>query len=314
MNGLRIQIFYFRHSLDINASKGSEVILNLDKHHGGRGVRKLDFLTPEKLVTVAKTVKIYDLNTAQFIRKLENKENTKIYSLKAIDQNVFFTGDDVGTLKMFDLRTSDKPLMDVKEHEDYLSDMDIDYSNKILLTTSGDGHLSAFNIKTKKLILQSEPFDSGFQSVRYLGHRNKVIVGAEDGALNIFNVGEWGNISDRFPLDTSKRSYGNCSVDGLQIVNERLVIASSSDGKIRLVQMFPNKILHTVRDHKNSIESLDFNSKLNLVISTESDNVFVHKLIDDDVDEADEADSQKNDGEKSKGRKSKATNSFFADL
>lgn len=71
-------------------------------------------------MTAAKSVKIYDLNMGKFTRKIENKDKTKIYSLKPIDQNVFLTGDDVGTLKMYDLRAGDEPLMNEKQHEDYL--------------------------------------------------------------------------------------------------------------------------------------------------------------------------------------------------
>ena len=302
-------------------NKGSETILNLDNHHKGSSIRKLDFLNSDKLITAARSIKIYDLNAGKFARKLENKDKTKIYSLKPLDANVFCIGDDVGCLKMFDLRTNDEPIMSEKQNEDYLSDLDIDSSNRILLTTSGDGHLSAFNIRSKKFLQQSEPFDSGFQSVRYLAHRNKVIVGAEDGALNIFNVGEWGNISDRFPINTSKRSFGDCSIDAIEVISEKLIILSGSDGKLRLVQMFPNKILRTTDDHKNPIECMHYNAKTDRILSAESDQVFVHKIeINEGKEEVDEEDKEEEDESESKNTKklknnnSKASNSFFSDL
>lgn len=292
--------------------------MNLEYHHKGSSVRKLDFLNGETLVTCAKSIKIYDLNAGKFSRKIENKDKTKIYSLKPIERNVFFTGDDAGSLKMFDLRAGDQPVMDEKQNEDYISDMDIDSSNRILLTASGDGHLAAFNIRTKKLVLESEPFDSGFQSVRYLGRRNKVVVGAEDGALNIFNVGEWGNISDRFPLNTLKRSSGECSIDGIQLVNERRIVASCSDGKLRLVGIFPNKILHTTDDHKNPIECIHYSSKAEQIISTQNDEVFIHKVVDGGkVPDSDDDGDEKDDKDKARSSKSsnkKSTNNFFADL
>ena len=302
--------------MDLSANKGSETILELQKHHKGSSVRKLDFLSPEKLITAAKSVKVYDLDSGKFVRKLENKEKTRLYSLKPINENVFFTGDDVGTLKMFDLRTGDEPLMNEKQNEDYLSDMDIDSSNRILLTTSGDGHLSAFNVKSKKFVLQSEPFDSGFQSVRYLGHRNKVVVGAEDGALNIFNVGEWGNISDRLPL-SKRRSFGECSIDGIEVVSDRLIIASGSDGGLRLVSMFPNKILCCTDDHDGEIECIHYNPKTELVISAETDRVLVHRLqMNGDAEEQAEVDANEEDSKRSKKHRSgsKPSNSFFSDL
>lgn len=303
--------------MDLNANKGSETILNLESHHRGSSVRKLDFLSPEKLITAAKSVKIYDLNIGKFVRKFENKDKTRLYSLKPINENVFFTGDDVGSLKMFDLRTGDEPLMNEKQNEDYLSDLDIDSSNRILLTTSGDGHLSAFNVKSRKFVLQSEPFDSGFQSVRYLGHRNKVVVGAEDGALNIFNVGEWGNISDRIPL-SKKRSFGECSIDGLEVISERLIIASGSDGGLRLVRMFPNKILCCTDDHDGAIECIHYNAKTELVLSAETDQVFVHRVkLNGDEEDDKEEEIEEESGKRSKKQRtgSKPSNSsFFSDL
>lgn len=313
-----LTVFSNLHRLDLNANKGSETILNLDKHHRGSSVRKLDFLGPEKLITAAKSVKVYDLNTGKFVRKLENKDKTRLYSLKPINENVFFTGDDVGCLKMYDLRTGDEPLMNEKQNEDYLSDMDIDSSNRILLTTSGDGHLSAFNVKSKKFVLQSEPFDSGFQSVRFLGHRNKVVVGAEDGALNIFNVGEWGNISDRIPL-SKKRSFGECSIDGIEVVSERLIIASGSDGGLRLVSMFPNKILCCTDDHDGEIECIHYNPKTELVLSAETDRVFVHRLqlngeeANEQEDEVSE-ESEKRSKKKQRTGSKPSNSSFFSDL
>ena len=265
-------------------------------------------------------MKIYDLNAGKFVRKFENKDKTKLYSMKPINENVFFTGDDVGCLKMYDLRSGDEPLMNEKQNEDYLSDLDIDSTNRILLTTSGDGHLTAFNVKSKKFVLQSEPFDSGFQSVRYLGHRNKVVVGAEDGALNIFNVGEWGNISDRLPL-SKKRSFGECSIDGIQVVSERLIIASGSDGGLRLVRMFPNKILCCTEDHDGAIECIHYNANTERVLSAETDQVFVHRLrlAGDEEDDEEAVEEQAEEDGKPKSKKqrtgSKSTNaSFFSDL
>lgn len=54
------------------------------------------------------------------------------------------------------------------------------------------------------------------------------MVGTGEGPLHIFNWGEWGNLSDRFPLSAM-------SVDALAAVNEDIILAGASDGKIRLL-------------------------------------------------------------------------------
>lgn len=50
--------------------------------------------------------------------------------------------------------------------------------------------------------------------------------GMQEGILNIFNWGEWGNISDRFPGHPE-------SVDCLVPITENIICTGSTDGIIR---------------------------------------------------------------------------------
>ena len=68
------------------------------------------------------------------------------------------------TVKVWDMRQN-KAVMDVKEHEEFISDMDVEKNKRYLVATSGDGTLSAFDIRKHKLKLQSELFDSELLSV-----------------------------------------------------------------------------------------------------------------------------------------------------
>ncbi len=58
-----------------------------------------------------------------------------------------------------------------------------------------------------------------------LQKEGKVVCGTGDGVLNIFNWGEWGNISDRFPGHAM-------SVDCMVPVTEDIVCTGSMDGSI----------------------------------------------------------------------------------
>ncbi len=55
--------------------------------------------------------------------------------------------------------------------------------------------------------------------------------GTGDGVLNIFNWGEWGNISDRFPGHPM-------SVDCMVQITEDIICTGSIDGIIRLVSLY----------------------------------------------------------------------------
>ena len=53
-----------------------------------------------------------------------------------------------------------KAIMDIKENDDYISDMKLEKSNRVLVATSGDGTLTAFDIRKHKMKMQSELFES----------------------------------------------------------------------------------------------------------------------------------------------------------
>lgn len=56
-----------------------------------------------------------------------------INALLLVDENIFATGDDEGTLKVWDMRRGTS-FMDLKQHEDYISDITIDQNKRTLLT------------------------------------------------------------------------------------------------------------------------------------------------------------------------------------
>lgn len=187
--------------------------------------------------------------------------------------------------------------------------------------------------------MQSEPFDAGFQSVRFLGTRNKVVVGAEDGAINIFNVNEYGNISDRFPINCSRRKHGECSVDSIEVISNDLIVATGSDCKLRLVNMFPNRVLFEANEYESSVETLAWNPDTELILSSETNVVFVHKVVsmegeqvldekmdedeagdDSDSDSDSDIDADSDDSDEKPKKKAKKPiqsskkSNFFADL
>lgn len=57
-----------------------------------------------------------------------------INALLLVDENVIATGDDEGTLKLWDMRKSTS-FMSLKHHEDYISDITADPMKRTLLTS-----------------------------------------------------------------------------------------------------------------------------------------------------------------------------------
>ena len=243
------------------------------RHHKGSPVRKIRFASNELIVSAAKTIKLLDLNTGQVIRKIDNNSGQKIYSLLVIDNYLLCSGDDCGHFKIWDYRVDRGVYMENTECDDYISDMDVNDSKRTVVASSGDGTLSAFNVRAKRMEHQSELFDAGFQSIRFMEDKGKVVVGAEDGAINIFNVNEWGNISDRFPIrGNTTRGQGFCSIDAIELINDETLVVGSSDGKLRAVSILPNKVIAEITNCVSGIESLDVNQISKEFVAT-NDNV-----------------------------------------
>lgn len=61
---------------------------------------------------------------------------------------LFFSGDDAGTVKLWDTRKAD-PIFTLKISEEYISDMITNDAQKYLVCTSGDGVLTSIDLKAR---------------------------------------------------------------------------------------------------------------------------------------------------------------------
>jgi WD40 repeat protein len=61
---------------------------------------------------------------------------------------------------------------------------------------------------------------------------SKVVCGSQDGVLDIWSWGQWGDISDRFPGHPQ-------SIDAMIAIDDDTILTGSSDGLIRFVPSLP---------------------------------------------------------------------------
>lgn len=157
-----------------------------------------------------------------------------INSLLLVDENVLATGDDTGGIRLWDQR-KEGPLMDMRQHEEYIADMALDPAKKLLLTArysleaasppfpvlnvslggylqpslllcslySGDGCLGVFNIRRRRFELLSEPQSGDLTSVTLM----KVQLG---GAGWGCAIGTWCDVAPQtwfalFPCSVGRR-------------------------------------------------------------------------------------------------------------
>ncbi|XP_073680959.1 WD repeat-containing protein 55 [Garra rufa] len=220
--------------------------------HHLKSCRKVLFSSDgQKLYSVSKdkAVHIMDAEAGKLLTRIPKAHDVPINALLLVDENIFATGDDEGTLKVWDMRKGTS-FMDLKHHDDYISDITIDQDKRILLTTSGDGTMGVFNIKRRRFELLSEFQNGDLTSVCIMKRGRKVVCGSGEGSIYIFNWNGFGATSDRFTIQAE-------SVDCIVPITDNILCAASSDGVIRAVSVLPNRVVGSVGQHvKMSIEEM----------------------------------------------------------
>lgn len=186
------------------------------------------------------------------------------------------SGDEEGAIRFWDQRMAadkNKAVISWNENEDYISGFDHDQEGNTLLASSADGTISIFDLRkgprlkpNESAIRRSDVQDDEILSIKIIKNGRKVVCGTQDGVLAVWSWGTWGDISDRFPGHPA-------SIDALLKVDEDTVLTGSSDGILRLVQIFPDKFLGVLGDHDGyPIEKLQFNADKSVVGSVSHDN------------------------------------------
>ncbi|XP_047443269.1 WD repeat-containing protein 55 [Mugil cephalus] len=196
-----------------------------------------------KLYSVSrdKAVHQLDMERGQMVTRIRGAHQSPINSLLLVDENILATGDDGGTLKVWDMRKG-SAIMDMKHHEDYISDITVDSAKRILLTASGDGTMGVFNIKRRRFELLSEYQSGDLTSVAVMKRGKKVVCGSSEGTIYIFNWNGFGATSDRFAVKAE-------SVDCILPITDSIMCTASMDGYIRAINLLPNRVIGCIGQH-----------------------------------------------------------------
>lgn len=282
----------------MNSVESGSVKTTVKKHHKGSAIRKLRFDRNGNAVTIAKTVKIYDLTSQSTVHTLKRDDKTStFYSVLPLASELICAADDDGYLFAWDTRTPEKPVFSAHDCEQYISDMDgKSEGRRLLVCTSGEGTLTAYDMRAQKMIEpQSELFETGFQCVKLVDTNKKVVIGGEDGAVYIFNQNEWAHTSGKFAIGDDLQNRGKCSVDCIDVLpDESEFIVGCSDGKLRTISLWPHRLLNEiVCCKKASIEAIHVNPRQDqseMVVCGENHiNIINFADKSDEVDDDDES-------------------------
>ncbi|ELU18406.1 hypothetical protein CAPTEDRAFT_20314 [Capitella teleta] len=212
-----------------------------------------------------KSISVVDVDQGKVIKSIPKAHGAALYCLEMANEDIVATGDDDGYLKLWDLRQKPKAVMELKENEEFISDIHLEFKRKMLLMTSGDGTLTAVDIRKHKMKMQSELFESELLSLTPVKGSKKIACGSGDGAINFFNWGEWGNMSDRFPGHP-------VSIDCMVTVTDDIICTGSMDGFIRAVHVLPNRFVGVIGEHDEfPVENLSLSHCRQFVTSCSHD-------------------------------------------
>ncbi|KAG0248947.1 hypothetical protein BG011_009720 [Mortierella polycephala] len=197
------------------------------------------------LFTVSKdgAIGALDVNTGDVLIKKPDAHDHPINAIKLLTETILATGDDSGTIKLWDVRTGSET-MQYSDHDDFISDLDFDADSKTMVASSGQGTISIYDIRKPNMLAMSANQDDELLSICIVKDRRKVVVGSQEGVLNIYSWGDWGDCTDRFI------GHPN-SIDTICKIDEDTVATGSSDGIIRIIDILPNKFQGIVGEHED---------------------------------------------------------------
>ncbi|KAL0273061.1 UNVERIFIED_CONTAM: hypothetical protein PYX00_005826 [Menopon gallinae] len=242
----------------------NELLSTLELHV--KACRDIEFSTNGDILYSCgkdKCIMLTDMETGKLRKFYENCHEHSLYRLYELDDNIICSGDENGTVKMWDIRQND-PILSFTECEEYISDMISKDGKKFLVCSSGDGTLTAFNIIAKKPYVQSEEYDAELNSMQLCKLDTKLVVGSSNGKMYFFNWGEFGYHSDEY--------FGvKGAINSVLAVTENMALAAYDDGLIRAYNFYPHRHIGIAGQHKSSIEALDISHDGDFVASCSLD-------------------------------------------
>ena len=181
----------------------------------------------------------------------------------AINDQAFAVGDDNGLIRVWDVRTPNY-VRSIPMHEDYVSDLTVGGDGTLLMSTSGDGRLGAFDLGQNKPLAESEEVDYDLIGLCVLRSGSRVVAAAESGDLAIYESGMFGAPVDRYNVLSS--------VSTMEKVSDEAFALAADDGSVRVVCIQPNALVDVVAEHDVEVSALACTADGVLLASAGHDN------------------------------------------
>lgn len=191
-------------------------------------------------------------------------------------------GNDDGEIFGLDIRQKDPDIFRIKEQSDFISSIIIGKPNelKTIVATSGDCTLGVYDLRktSNSLVALSDEQEDEMNCALLMNSEQHVLTGNANGVVGVWKQGYWGDVKDRVPLYNKGKLEGACSIDFLKKIDENQYLATTSDGIIRLMNLYPNTTKQIVGVHRTAdnqevgtITAMDCDLSSGLVATTNGD-------------------------------------------
>lgn len=281
----------------------------IDFKHQKEACRCLSFSSDgQRLYSGCQDNSIYcsDMNTGSILHTIPNAHDQSISAMHLVSDNFLTSGCEAGVVKVWDLRTFSKAA-DFAGRKDYISALTSDKQKKHLLSTSGDGVLSVFNLRKNAIVQESDQLDDELLCLDIIKNGKKVICGSATGVLNIYSWGEWGDISDRYPTRSDE-------IESVCSINDDIICYGTGDGYVKAMYVQPYKEIKTVGRHGiMGVGSMKLSPDKSMLVSCGGDETVRFWKVADLQEESLDEDERRGVKRKRTDGDSKAAD-FFADL
>ena len=218
--------------------------------------RAICFPDEEHFISVSadQSVALVDVNSTKVAWRMQEAHGAAINCVQSVGEashptGLIASGDDDGALKLWDVRQR-SCVLEFHDHQDFVSSIVVNEVMRMLVSSSGDGTLAAYNLRRGKLELRSDQLEDELLSCALVKNGKLVLCGSQGGVLHTYKWGEWADCSDRIPGHPT-------SIDCLAVLDEDTVLTGSSDGMVRLCTIQPHKLMGVLGDHgENPIEEM----------------------------------------------------------
>lgn len=239
--------------------------------------------------------------------KTEYSDPNAISALLALSESTVVFASEDGRVRMHDFRARERSVLSFHSTcTDYYSQLHKVETSSTFLGCGGDGHLYAFDARRRKQLSCSEPIGSDggeLTSICSIQGGQKVVVGSSDARLYIFKRDEYSYPLDLYPGGESDIG-ALCAIDA-----QRRVASATSDGIVRIIDLYPHRSVGCVGKASGGIDQLAVvdDSKVLLSLSSDGERVDAWR-IDGFEDDGSAAERPQ------KMRGARERDEFFADL